>query len=91
MREEAWRMLAEWYLHKPEYQHFYPPYDKRQMMIAKHWKLDGVMLHYKRGCEGLSLGIGENRLAILEAGISVMTFDAMGLQRGDMITLESKI
>jgi len=86
-------MLAEWHLHKPEYQHFYFPHDKSQMMIAlaKHWKLNGVMLHYKRGCESLSLGIAENRLAILEAGIPVMAFDAMGFQRGDMINLELKI
>jgi benzoyl-CoA reductase subunit B len=92
-REEACRMLAEWHLHKPEYQHFYFPHDKSQMMIAlaKHWKLNGVMLHYKRGCESLSLGIAENRLAILEAGIPVMAFDAMGFQRGDMINLELKI
>jgi len=27
-------MLAEWNLHKPEYQHFYSPHDKSQMMIA---------------------------------------------------------
>ena len=33
------------------------------------------MLHYNRGCEGLSLEIAENRLAILEAGVPVMTFE----------------
>jgi benzoyl-CoA reductase subunit B len=71
-REEACRMLAEWHLHKPEYQHCYSPHYKSQMMIAlaKHWKLNRVMLHYNRGCEGLSLGIAENRLAILEGGYS---------------------
>lgn len=83
-REEACGMLAEWHLHKPEYQHFYHPHYKSQMMIAiaKHWKLNGVMLHYNRGCEGLSLGIAENRLAILEAGFPVMTFEGnMGDER----------
>ncbi|MCW2278174.1 2-hydroxyglutaryl-CoA dehydratase D-component [Heliophilum fasciatum] len=50
--------------------------------IAKEWKLDGVMLHYNRGCEGLSLGIAENRLAIAKAGIPVMTFEGnMGDER----------
>jgi benzoyl-CoA reductase subunit B len=50
--------------------------------IAKEWKLDGIMLHYNRGCEGLSLGIAENRLALIEAGFPVMTFEGnMGDER----------
>ncbi len=50
--------------------------------IAKEWKLDGVMLHYNRGCEGLSLGIAENRLGIMEAGFPVMVFEGnMGDER----------
>jgi len=83
-REHALRVLAEWELSKPEWQHFYSPKYKSDMMIqiAKDWKLDGVMLHYNRGCEGLSLGIAENRLAILEAGFPVMIFEGnMGDER----------
>jgi benzoyl-CoA reductase subunit B len=39
-------------------------------------------LHYNRGCEGLSLGIAENRLAILEAGFPVLIFEGnMGDER----------
>ena len=34
--------------------------------LCKEWKIDGVLLHYNRGCEGLSLGIAENRLALIE-------------------------
>jgi benzoyl-CoA reductase subunit B len=50
--------------------------------IVKEWSVDGVMLHYNRGCEGLSLGIAETRLALLEAGIPVMTFEGnMGDER----------
>jgi benzoyl-CoA reductase subunit B len=50
--------------------------------IAKEWKLDGVMLHYNRGCEGLSVGIAENRLALIEQGFPVMTFEGnMGDER----------
>ena len=53
-REEAARMLVDWHLHKPEYQHFYSPDFKSAMMIdiCKNWNLNGVMLHYNRGCEG---------------------------------------
>jgi benzoyl-CoA reductase subunit B len=43
--------------------------------IAKEWKLNGVMLHYNRGCEGLTIGIAENRLALLDAGFPVMAFE----------------
>jgi benzoyl-CoA reductase subunit B len=83
-REQALRILTEWNLSKPEWQHFYSPALKSDMMIriAKEWKLNGVMLHYNRGCEGLSLGIAENRLAIQKAGFPVMTFEGnMGDER----------
>ncbi|ROL61046.1 benzoyl-CoA reductase, bzd-type, subunit O [Bacteroidetes/Chlorobi group bacterium ChocPot_Mid] len=83
-REQALRLLADWNLSKPEWQHFYSPHLKSEMMIkiAKQWKLDGIMLHYNRGCEGLSLGIAENRLALIEAGYPVMTFEGnMGDER----------
>jgi benzoyl-CoA reductase subunit B len=76
-REKVLREYAIWNLNKPEWQHFYSPHVKSEMMIriAKEWQLDGVMLHYNRGCEGLSLGIAENRLALLEAGYPVLPFE----------------
>jgi benzoyl-CoA reductase subunit B len=83
-REEALRIYADWNLSKPEWQHFYDPQLKTDMMaqIAKQWKLNGVILHYNRGCEGLSLGIAENRLGLLAKGIPVMTYEGnMGDER----------
>ncbi len=83
-REQALRVLADWNLSKPEWQHFYDADLKSKMMlrIVKEWKLDGVMLHLNRGCEGLSCGIMENRLAIAESGVPVMTFEGnMGDER----------
>ena len=83
-RDQALRILAEWNLSKPEWQHFYSPHLKSDMMIriAKEWKLDGIMLHYNRGCEGLTVGIAENRLALIDAGFPVMTFEGnMGDER----------
>ena len=83
-RDQALRILAEWNLIKPEWQHFYSPDYKSDMMIriAKEWKLNGVMLHYNRGCEGLTVGIAENRLALQKAGFPVMTFEGnMGDER----------
>jgi len=83
-RDQALRILADWNLSKPEWQHFYSPHLKTDMMvrIAREWSLNGVMLHYNRGCEGLSLGIAENRLGLIEAGFPVMTFEGnMGDER----------
>ncbi|MFQ5819405.1 MAG: benzoyl-CoA reductase, bzd-type, subunit O [Candidatus Heimdallarchaeota archaeon] len=83
-RDEALRALAEWNLSKPEWQHFYHPKLKSDMMIriAREWKLNGVLLHFNRGCEGLSLGIAENRLGIQQAGIPTMPFEGnMGDER----------
>jgi len=40
------------------------------------------VLHYNRGCEGLSTGIAENRLGLLERGHKVMTYEGnMGDER----------
>ncbi len=83
-RDQALRVLADWNLSKPEWQHFYDPNLKTDMMlqIVKQWQLDGVMLHLNRGCEGLSCGIMENRLGIAQAGVPVMTFEGnMGDER----------
>ena len=83
-RDQALRILADWNLSKPEWQHFYDPNIKTEMMlqIVKQWQVDGVMLHLNRGCEGLSCGIMENRLGIAKAGVPVMTFEGnMGDER----------
>ena len=84
-REQALRILVEWGLSIPLGQHYYSPELKSDMLkrIVKEWKVDGVMLHYNRGCEGLSLGIAENKLALKKAGIPVMHFEGnMGDERG---------
>jgi len=83
-RDQALRVLADWNLSKPEWQHFYHPKYKTEMMarIAREWSVDGILLHYNRGCGGLSLGITENRLGLLEAGFPVMAFEGnMGDER----------
>ena len=83
-REEACMMLADWHLTKPEYQHYYSPEYKTVMMdaIATKWNVDAIVLHYNRGCEGLSVGIAENRLGLLERGHKVLTYEGnMGDER----------
>ncbi len=83
-RQTALRLYADWNLSKPQWQHFYDPRLKTEMMlrIVKEWHVDGVMLHLNRGCEGLSLGIMENRMGIAQAGVPVMTYEGnMGDER----------
>ena len=83
-RDQALRLLAEWELSKPQWQYFYDPQFKTDYMIrmAREWKLNGFILHYNRGCESTSLGIAENRLGLMKAGIPVMTYEGnMGDER----------
>ncbi|MBI2303967.1 MAG: benzoyl-CoA reductase, bzd-type, subunit O [Chloroflexi bacterium] len=83
-RDQALRAYAEWTLAKPLWQHFYNPALKSRMMarLAREWQVNGVLLHYNRGCEGLSIGIAENRLALLKEGFPVMPFEGnMGDER----------
>lgn len=76
-RETACYELAKWHLHKPMYQGFYDCDNKSEIMacIARNWKVEGVLLHFNRGCEGTALGIAENRLYLLEQGFPVLTFE----------------
>ena len=94
-REQAMRLYADWNLSKPQWQHFYDPRIKTAMMktIVKEWGVNGVMLHLNRGCEGLSIGIMENRLGLAAAGIPVMTFEGnMGDDREfDMVRTQNRV
>lgn len=68
----------------PLAQHHYSLELKNDMLkrVVNEWKVDSVMLHYDRDCEGLSLGIAENKLALKKACIPVMHFeDNMGDER----------
>lgn len=83
-REEALEAISRWTLCRPEYQHFFNPGLKTDLMlrIIKAWKVDGAILHYNRGCEGLSLGIAQNRMELAEAGVPVSIFEGnMGDER----------
>jgi benzoyl-CoA reductase subunit B len=75
-RETALRMCAEWNASKPQ-EAFYDPSLKTEMMLAivNQWKVDGVMLHLNRGCEGGSCGIMQNRDELITAGVPVTTFE----------------
>jgi len=76
-RDQALRLYADWNLSKPLWQQFFDPSVKTDMMktIVRQWDVDGVMIHLNRGCEGLSMGVMENRLGLAQAGIPVMTYE----------------
>jgi len=70
-------LQSTWNLSRPQWQHFYDPAIKTRMMlrIYNEWKLNGVILHLNRGCEGLTVGSSENRLGLIKAGVPVMTYE----------------
>lgn len=94
-REKVLRAYAEWNLHKPQWQQFYSPHLKSDLMkrICREWNIHGVILHYNRGCEGLSLGIAENRLSLVDAGFPVLAFEGnMGDEREfDLARIQSRM
>jgi len=48
---------------------------RSKTMSIEELQLNRVMLHYNRDCEGLSLGIAENMLALIKAGFPIMNFE----------------
>jgi benzoyl-CoA reductase subunit B len=94
-REQALTVYADWFLSKPMYQIFYGSKNKSDFMnkIIEQWKIDGVLIHLNRGCEGTVIGSMENRLAIAETGVPVMTYEGnMGDEREfDMERVMSRI
>lgn len=76
-REDALNILAELYLEKPINKAVFLPQFKNPIMLvsAKEYKCQGVTIHCNRGCELTCLGVMENRLALQQADIPVMTYE----------------
>lgn len=77
-REDAVRALAEWHLtKKPILDTFHNAQAKSDYMLSiiKDWHCKGAIMHFNRGCEGISLNCAENKLALSRAGIPVMTYE----------------
>lgn len=77
-REDALDELARWYLERPILDYAVLPEIRSGLLISlvKQWHCQGVMIHLNRGCELSSLGVMENRAALLQAGIPVITYEA---------------
>jgi benzoyl-CoA reductase subunit B len=76
-REEAIRAYID--TKQRLFQYFYGTNVESKNVIitkmVKQWKADAVVIHLNRGCEELAMGQMENRLALLEEGVPVMTYE----------------
>ena len=43
--------------------------------VIEEWKIDAIISHLNRGCEGSACGQLEGRLWLLEKGIPIVTFE----------------
>jgi benzoyl-CoA reductase subunit B len=94
-REEALRTYAEFKLKNLVICGWFSAHVKSEMMkkIIKQWKVDAALIHINKGCEATAIGQMENRLALAEEDIPVLTFEGnMGDPREfDMARTVSRI
>lgn len=76
-RADALQVLAESYIDRPGLQGWQITRKVADSVrIAQDWRCDGALLHFNRGCEGLSAGLSEVRLAMKKAGIPTMSYES---------------
>ena len=61
------------------------------LKFVQQWKVDGVIMHLNRGCEGAAIGQMENRLALIEAGIPVVTYEGNMADNRDFDYARTKV
>jgi len=78
-REQACEWYAEWYL---AYHTILRSLrwsgrgkNKRMLDLVKNWKVDGVIIHLNRGCEGTAVGQMEVRRFLADNNIPCMTYE----------------
>jgi benzoyl-CoA reductase subunit B len=85
-RDRALRVLADWQLALPDWQAYYDVRLKSEHMIriAREWHCDYALMHFNRGCEGTSVGLPENRAALIKAGIPTLAFEGNMADPGEV-------
>jgi len=85
-RDQAPHVLADWQLALPDWQSYYAVRFKSEHMIgiAKKWHCDYASVHFNRGCEGTSVGLPENRAALIKAGIPTLAFEGNMADPGEV-------
>ena len=83
-REEALRFMAEWDLTHALYECWLIR-NKIELTAAmvRDWKVDGMVFHHDRHCQGLALGQMEIRLALQEKGIPSTGYEASFADKRD--------
>ena len=76
-REEALKAYADFRLRNWGWRMFQSVDERLRItdQIVDQWKVDALISHLNKGCEGTSVGILEARLALLKRNIPVMTFE----------------
>lgn len=77
-REDALRFLARKIVHRPigDGVHSTVMAKRDQVMsMVRQWHASGMVIHLNRGCEGLAQLQLETRLALLQEGVPVMTYE----------------
>lgn len=83
-REDCLRLMARWFLERPVNGNLFFPDRKSGFMrkAVEQWHCQGVIMHLNRGCELFCTGVMENKIALQEAGIPVLTYEGnMGDKR----------
>ena len=85
-RDQALRVLTEWQLELPDWQGYYDTRLKSEHMIrmVREWHCDYALMHFNRGCEGTSVGLPENRTALVNAGIPTLAFESNMADPGEV-------
>ena len=78
-REDAARALSEWWLKTGTVcrgvRHSGAGKNKRILDLVDKWRVNGVIIHLNRGCEGTGAGQMEIVAALLKKGIPTLTYE----------------
>lgn len=78
-RDEALRALVEWSLRRLTWRigisNLADEKRELEVKLAKEWKIDAAIMHLNRGCEMIASNEKEVRLALMEAGFPVVTYE----------------
>jgi benzoyl-CoA reductase subunit B len=84
-REEALKAYADFRLRNWGWRMFQSVDERLNItnQLVDQWKVEALISHLNKGCEGTSVGVLEARLALLERNIPVMTFEGNMADQGD--------
>jgi benzoyl-CoA reductase subunit B len=78
--------LAEWYADTPFYEDIITPQTRvtNTLRFVEEWGVDGVVIHLNRGCEGVTAGALELKLALRERDIPATVYEGNYVDRRDL-------